>query len=398
MPDHDTLTLYFCGSGNKRTQIDKFLIPYLYAETQGRSEHMFDRGARAAIFDGPGGSWFLRRLKYSNIYNVLFDNSEFTERAFTEDELRKAMHVKENGKLSYFAPRNKFFDMLSGGGTVSNVVMAWAWLVLQMKRHPERYKRINIVGFSRGGHSALILPHLLQKDPRFAENKMKVNVFAFDPVPGGKNTSMHWVNDQFRRKYKFRARFDIPEPLTLPPIVDNYFTVVQQNIIKSERQHFRPFGLSIPHIAISKDHKFQCIVPEWQDGTHKTARQRVIVPMPGHHSASVKMDTKYAPSFAIGRHLCETFLTEHGTVLNCNNRLTDREILAHYQDLQERCEGTVKSPAGYSSTPSKHRAFVADNLPPTGRFLNEHHLSLFDRVDWARAGRIAAPATDAGAG
>ncbi len=342
----DTVTLYFCGSGNSQKQNDEFLIPFLYNHTKGKQHNMFELNASAAIFDGPGGAWWLPRY-----------NAERVKKRLEKNEFKKALHLNEKNRPSDKIGRLPALDGFTGAGATSNVLQAWAWLSMMYEKKPEKFKKINLVGFSRGAYSCMILAHVLQQDNRFPQDNVEVNIFAFDPVPGGQNTWTHALNDAFHRNYpcgkSFKQAFNIGKPEELPPIVKNYHSIVQGGIRK------KMWGWT----PIGKDSAFQSVVPSWGAGTHRPDRTMKIFMMPGRHSASVKNATKFKHSYEIGRHICASFLLANGTKLESGLTLTPQQLERHLIDLADKVGGKKKNDinAGYHKF-SKHRTKLSEKI------------------------------------
>lgn len=79
---------------------------------------------------------------------------------------------------------------------------------------------INMAGWSRGAITCFMIAHALYDNPR--TRPIRVNIFAFDPVPGPGN-------------------FDDPNKITLPPNVSHYAATVQQD---ERRKIMRPAVIS----------------------------------------------------------------------------------------------------------------------------------------------------------
>ncbi|MEM6489034.1 MAG: hypothetical protein AAF677_12345 [Pseudomonadota bacterium] len=356
MATHDTLTLYFCGSGNNRKQTNKYLIPSLYERTRGKSEALTDSACKVAIYDGPGGSTKTPEYVTRKVQSRLMGDKPDPVGAFAS-----------GGKAKRYN-RIKKINEITGAGATSNVLQAWSWIRYQLWANPKAIKHINMVGFSRGGYSCIMLAHVLNKDPVVSTSKIKVNIFAFDPVPGGFNLSNGHINDEFRRMKRFKQLIDC-DPTELPPIVNRYHSIVQENVKHTEVQHMG----KIPIWLIWKDKNFQCVVPKWKPGTDTEGKSLQIYPMPGHHSASANFDPKYAETLTIGRHLCEKFLKDNGTELTGGTPLTPNAILANYTAIKEKCLKDTKS-NGYKKKPTNYRGQLIENAQRgSDTFVNEHH-------------------------
>ena len=161
-------------------------------------------------------------------------------------------------------------------------------------------KAVNIVGWSRGGVSAIKLAAIMSKDPGLAH--LPINMFVVDPVPGLLNP----LSDDFD---KFRVTSN----------VKNFFAVY------AEDERSIGFSPIIPKIDDPKETK----------GT--------MLRFPGDHSTlvgSVQFKRGYhatkgdlSGSGLITRDLLEKFLTQHGTILRNVLGYNDFELLKLYESI-----------------------------------------------------------------
>ena len=142
---------------------------------------------------------------------------------------------------------------------------------------------INMAAWSRGAVTSILIANRLRLDPNF--RGCHVNMFLFDPVPGPHvlNTS-NWA--------RLRKIF--------PDNVRQCSVIFMEDVTDFLQVLFIPLVESFTH-------------------NKEGHTQFHLYLLPGLHSSAVKWDpndqTKWYPSYLIGRHLCYKFLYEHGTPL-----------------------------------------------------------------------------------
>ena len=334
----DVVTLYFCGSGNNRDQGNKNTIPRLYDTT---------KGERRIIFDGPGGAAI---KKTEAITKALAGGDISTGWAVTAKG--KAANQAKTWEKMLAAQHGTKTTALTGTGTQSNIVMALQWLWLEYYKHP--FADVNVAGFSRGGVSAIMLGHAMQAAGFADLASVRVNIFTFDPVPGG-------LND-FKDKGNFAATGRAGTPKTLAPIVANYRSILQESLKTW-------IGGIVP-----KDRTFKCVVPDYI-GSNPARTPRELFPMPGDHGASASYTNDKGPG-AIGAHLCQSFLMAHGTDFTSNFVLSPSELLEAYATT--RLSHTKGGKAfGEKQAASKHRVnLVANPFRRHPFYVNAQHATL----------------------
>lgn len=343
----DVVTLYFCGSGNHRDQGDKNALPHL---------HDITKGTRKVIFDGPGGAnivnaeKILKRVEKGKdapmTANVFQKNS--VRKAKGWDKMLKNVHkgVKEH---SILGQKNG----ATGGGTQSNIVVALQWL--WMEWHKERFVDINLVGFSRGGVSCIMLAHAIQEAGFNTLGNIRVNIFTFDPVPGG-------LND-FKNKGKFDETGRVGDPKTLPVCVASYRSILQENVDKW-----------LVKWLVPKDKNFKCVVPDYK-GSNPNRTPRDLYSMPGGHGASQSYNSGTGAG-AIGLHLCQSFLEDHGTEFSGSGKLSPDKLIEAYATVRVSFTQDDKA-FGAKKKASKHRAGLVTNpFRSHPYFVNHHHAGL----------------------
>lgn len=336
----DVVTIYFCGSGNDRTQGDKNTLPYLYNNTVGKPGNPNENG-RAIIFNGPGGAKILNTEKIMK----MVDSGKDSSKGILKSKA-KAWNQMLNNK------HNDHLNAMTGGGTQSNIVTALQWLWLCWHEAP--FVDINIAGFSRGGVSCIMLAHAIQEAGFPKLGNIRVNVFTFDPVPGS-------LND-FKNSGKFSGTGRAGTPTTLPPCVSSYRSILQENIATTM------------YLVVPKDRTFKCVVPDYT-GSNPKRTPRELIPMPGAHSASAAYN-RGPGTGEIGLHLCQEFLEAHGTVFGCNDKLSPLELIEAYSAARffhSKKVGTF----GAKKKPSKARKGLINNPFRTHEFfVNSHHATL----------------------
>ena len=173
-------------------------------------------------------------------------------------------------------------------------------------------KRVNMVGWSRGGVTCAMIAWALHnykvdgEDPKIAQiiNNLEVNIFAFDPVPGG--LGAFGALDLI-----FNGQYYDASKVTLPPNVKDYVQLIAQH---DNRPIFRPTLMTAPKGS----------------QTHVT-----VYVMPGAHSSAVenpKGGAADTPVVTIAKHLVQEFLTKHETkrAPDLGWKKSDGELLALY--------------------------------------------------------------------
>jgi hypothetical protein len=301
MARSDVVTLYFCGSGNHRDKDFKFTIPAFFKNTKGDE-------SRKIIFDGPGGA---------DIQNA--------EKVLKLVESGKSVSSKKWNKTLSSQQKGGTVGGITGKGTQSNLIVALTWLWEQW--YKQRFVDVNVVGFSRGGVSCIMLSHAMHEAGFTALGNINVNIFTFDPVPGGKN-------DFGAKDGQFEQTGRIGTPNTLAPCVASYRSILMQNIK-----------------GRLKDAAFKCVVPTYE-GAHPNRTDRELIPMPGRHSSAARFD-QHSGEGKIGAHLCQTFLEAHGTEIGQPySSLSKHQLIECYAETHGDWA---------SKSQSKHRKRIVQN-------------------------------------
>lgn len=315
----DVVSLFFCGSGQNRDKGEKQLVSHLYDNAI---------GDRKFIFDGPGGA-------------PIRDAEGILKAVETKG---KKVSSKKGWKKLWKSKQAKFGRGVTGVGTASNIVMALQWLWEQY--YSQKFVDVNVIGFSRGGVSCIMLAHAMHEAGFTHLGNINVNIFTFDPVPGG-------VNDFGTKGHSFDQTGRVGTPKTLAPIVANYRSILQQNI--------KGWG---------KDLTFKCVVPEYE-GSHPRRTPRELYPMPGRHGAAARYDTTTGEG-DIGGYLCQEFMERHGTRFNTAfSRLSPLALAERYASV---------ALAWPQNDASKYRKrLVSNEYLQDDFYVNWHHRELLQQ-------------------
>lgn len=343
MPSIDVVTMYFCGSGNNKQQSDEYTLPLFYEKT---------KGSRKAIFNGPGGG----PIQKTEAITKMLANGGSASTGFALTKKGKAANQAAKWQKMLNSYHGTMTTGGTGVGTQSNIVMALQWLWLQYYEQP--FTKVNLAGFSRGGVSAIMLGHAIQAAGFTELGNIEVNIFAFDPVPGG-------LND-FKNKGSFEATGRAGTPDTLAPVVSSYRSILQENL----KKWMKVFG----PIHIKKDKNFKCVVPNYK-GSNKKRTPRELIPMPGGHGESARHDNDKGPG-AIGAHLLQEFMEAHGTEYSANYKLTPKQIVEAYASTR-LCYTEGDEAFGDKKAASKHRVNLVTNpFRSHPFFVNAQHATL----------------------
>ena len=329
----DVVTIYCCGTGGHRDKHPKWAVPYLYT---------INEGERKFICDGPGSARSIKKLE-----NVM-----------------KA--VETGGKVKVDAKRGSgwFAQKIygaTGKGTADNIVMCMQWLWLEYYRQP--FVDINLVGWSRGAVTCIMLAHAIHESGMNQQGNLRVNIFTFDPVPGGKN--------DFAVKGTFDSTGRVGTPEELSPVVASYRSILQENIKK--------MLMGIGPIGIKKDKNFVCTVPKYV-GDHPAREPLELYPLPGGHGDAGKYNEAEGGGCVgrIGMHLAQSFLVKHGTKYSECHLRPPIALAEDYAEarLQYTKEGSLKKKPA-----SKYRLGVVANAYRNDRFyVNSHHAGLVEQA------------------
>ena len=327
------VTIYCCGTGGHRDKHSKWAVPYL---------HKITKGERKFICDGPGSAKSIKKLE-----NVM-----------------KA--VESGGKVNIDAKRGsgwfaqKFYGA-TGQGTADNIVMCMQWLWLEWYKQP--FVDINLVGWSRGAVTCIMLAHAIHESGMNQQGNLRVNIFTFDPVPGGKN--------DFAVKGDFASTGRVGTPDELAPIVASYRSILQENIKK--------MLMGIGSIGIKKDKNFVCTVPHYI-GSHPAQKPLELYPLPGGHGDAGKYNEAEGGGCVgrIGMHLAQSFLVDHGTEFDENHLRSPKQLAEDYAEA--RMQYTKKNSLRKKPASKYRLAVVANHYRDDLFYVNAHHAGLVEQV------------------
>ncbi len=276
MPRRDVVTVFCCGTNFNR-DIQEEAVADMYRWCDGRKW----------INDGPGGA---------DITKV--------EHLFQEgQEPSWWQRVRGTGPYQADSTFMKLRGTLGGRGTQDNILVTLQWLWLEY--HRERFSICNLTGWSRGAVTCIAIANAMQQ-AGFAGLGVRVNVFAYDPVPGGSND--FGVSGTFAETG--RAGID-----HLAPIVNDFHSILMENV------------------GGAKGLVFKCISPsETSRETHKRE-----YPLPGAHGDCVRWAKPNNPAGKLGLSLGMEFLIQHGTsfaLAATDHCLTQEDMLEEYSALR----------------------------------------------------------------
>ncbi|MFH2002400.1 MAG: hypothetical protein ABIK28_22195 [Planctomycetota bacterium] len=364
----DTITIYCCGTCFHEGKLDE-TVAYTYSKTEGKKW----------INQGPGHESTKKEHRIPK-------TEELLEKIETQSWVKKMKKMKITGKdpgknmipdfddptqtpKAFRHPEargNK--DAQKGYGTQDNIVttLQWLWYTyyetqpVKSGRAPQpKFDRINLVGWSRGAVTCIMLAHAI-KAAGFTKviPTLKINIFTFDPVPGaqndfGTNTDL----DKFDKTGRFGSKVD------LSSIVNQYSSILMEHITGKLK------GI------ISKDWAFKCISPRFkpEEGSGGNA---TFYPLPGEHADCVMYKTN--PAGKIGLHLCHQFLKDNGTDLKTYEMMSNTQLLENYSELRMK----YATGAQHAKTePTKHRKkLVVNTKRSDSYFVNLHHYETFRKT------------------
>ena len=336
----DVVTIYCCGTNFSRAQKNEEAVAHCWEQTH----------SRKLILDGPGSTTKANRDEHASLLKAeaivkAVERSTTTKTRAVPEALFSA-HREYDWKIN---PKGS----LRGVGTADNVVMAIQWLwenfyvgkpeARDKHSNVESFSTVNLVGWSRGAVTCIMLAHAIQS-AGFKELKpaMKVNIFAFDPVPGGLR-----LNDFSSKGATFESTGRAGSPESLPEIVDHYSSVLME--------HENTIG-------------FSCVSPKELNSS--TAKREY--PLPGVHSDCV-MFKKDNPAGKLGMHLCQQFLKSNGTDGSFCHIKSDTEVVELYAEMRLK--------AVRKKAPSRQRSSNITNQQRDNIFfMNGHHYETFKKA------------------
>jgi hypothetical protein len=323
-PRADVVTVFCCGTNFSRDRQEE-AVADMYRWCDGRKW----------INDGPGaGDRPLPKIEH------LFKEGQ--EPSWWQN-LRGTGPYAEDGNWS------RVKGLLGGRGTQDNVLTTLQWLWLEY--HRQRFTVCNLTGWSRGAVTCIAIANAMQL-AGFAGLGVRVNIFAYDPVPGGSND--FGVRGTFAETG--RAGID-----NLASIVNNYHSILMENV------------------GGAKGLLFTCISPqETSQETHKRE-----YPLPGAHGDCVRWAKPSNPAGKLGLTLGMEFLLQNGSFFGMDageHFLTYEEMLEEYSKLRrdwlQACDWQAK-PRDVAWARS---GTVVNEWRHACYFINGHHFEVFQQA------------------
>lgn len=313
-----TFTVYFCGTGSNSFDFANKNYPKGELVSTLARNHKGSEFVDWIICDGPGSGNLQEDEKWVLPGNYSWARGTGFGAGWEENVAHAVAMIKGEPEWERPELTDKEIKKLQAAGfdiEDPKNIGSWYWRVW---KYPERKitpqqlqrqkilimrkgkvpKKVNIIGWSRGGVTAIMLANALAKDP--ATKSIKVNIFAIDPVPGSGNFQ--------------------PHRCFVPGNVEQYVGVYARD---------------------ERSKGFAPIVPDLSSGT-----AALILPFPGRHATlpgngSVDGDSgaqKLPQVGALVRNLAEKFLSEWGTPLDKRTTLKPKDIDKLYEEIADDAE------------------------------------------------------------
>lgn len=299
-------TVYNCGTGFNREKTDE-LVANLASRTGGSENRDW------MINDGPGSA----KGKKSA--------------ARTPGTFDPVSGMKVDAKFA------KLRGMVSGFGWMQNVEHAMAVIKAINAGSHQKIEVVNMAGWSRGAVTCHMLSHALHADPE--TDKIRVNIFALDPVPGPGNFG--------------------PEQITIPGNCFRYTAVFQED---EARKVMRPV-----------------VVDPLNDEDSGTRFK--FIPMPGAHNTGVmRLKTEVG---LIVAYLAHKFLSRNGTSISEKLSLTSRDLCELYARIRidiKKYRKMKGSGAQRKLLGTEVRGMISNPFRDTAYFINDHHRKHFEKI------------------
>lgn len=233
--------------------------------------------------------------------------------------------------------------MIAGKGVDANVDRAVAEI---KRRHTVNSMVLNMTGWSRGAVTCFKIANKLYRDPDPKCKKIKCNIYAIDPVPGGSILNNHmWRN------------------------IENTPNIGMCSAIYAQHDRRSLFSPYYPQIK-----------GPFTD----------IDIMPGDHATIVEDKGRNREAHLLVKYLTKQFLINRGTVFHNKENLTDPEILSLYARVAEGFDDYAKFAKGAGKDKNKYkgeRVIRDDQNHSLGKmlpikpsfFINAHHREVFQR-------------------
>jgi len=327
--DPEVVSIFCCGTKSHRDSEGEAVADmYRWCDSD-----------RKWINDGPGsGNWFT-----SGTHEI-----PKVEHLFKEDKWASPLQwARGQGPYQVDEEWGKIKGMLGGRGTNDNVILTLQWLWLEFHKRP--FRVCNLTGWSRGAVTTIAIANAMHL-AGFGREGVRVNIFAYDPVPGDSN-------DFGGGSFETSGRAPIE---TLSPIVSQYHSILMENV----------GGL--------KGSVFKCISP-----SETALTQHRTYPLPGGHGDCVKWTKSRNPAGKIGLSLGVNFMREKGTSFAAAGNekvLADIPMLEEYSKLRrdwlESCKWNPKN----REVTYWRSGTIVNQFRENIYFINPHHFDVFRRV------------------
>ena len=320
----EVFTVYNCGTGSDRDSSHETVARLAKATAGDEAGRRSDHQAWAAAADP---TWMITdgvgKLRGS-------DSKAFTPGLRDPVTLEK---TTRHGLRTMAKPFQFARGTATGWGWQHNVDYA----MHQIKSLAVLPRKINMCGWSRGAITCHKLAHALMEDPD--TSRIKVNIFAFDPVPGPGNF--------------------VAANITLPPNVSRY-AVVQ---MEDERR------------KIMEPMRFD----EMRAGDHGFKKFSYYA-MPGQHNTGVVMNA--TPVGNICWSLAVHFLQRNDTVLPDLQPFTPVRYVEEYAFVRRDLKSLRNLHGGIlgKMKEAARKRRIANIFRDHHFFINEHHEHVFRKV------------------
>ena len=327
--DPEVVSIFCCGTNyNSDKQDEAIADMYRWCDSD-----------RKRINAGPGGG---------NLFTSGPHEIPKVEHLFQEDKWASPLQwARGQGPYQVDEEWSKIKGLLGGRGTNDNVLVTLQWLWLEFYKQP--FRVCNLTGWSRGAVTTIAIANAMHL-AGFTNLGVRVNIFAYDPVPGG-------INDFGGGGFETTGRAPIE---TLSPIVSECQSILMENV----------GGL--------KGSLFKCIKP-----SETAVNQHRTYPLPGGHSDCVEWNRSRNPAGRIGLSLGVNFMSEKGTSFAAAGNekvLADIQMLEEYSKLRrdwlESCKWNPKN----REVTYWRSGTIVNQYRENIYFINHHHFDVFRRV------------------
>ena len=319
-------TVFFCGTGSNSFDVHNSNYPMGEIVSTLASNHSGVEFAHWILVDGPGSGNYQEDEKWDTPGNYSDTRGKLEGAGWEENVAHALAVIKGNPNWQRKVMTDKEYQKLKEANIpISDKTLVSKGWIYNTYENPQRkvtqqqlqYQKaaifrkakkvsaVNIVGWSRGGVSSIMLANALYNDSETRE--IPVRIFAVDPVPGLGNFQAHRC--------------------ALAENVKEYVGVYARD-------------------ECSKG--FAPIIPAFADMVKKPA----IIPFPGRHATlpgnganDGESGTQEADFLSVGklvRHLAEQCLEQWGATLGNKLGLTSDEVAEQYRTMVS-CDGRLSA-------------------------------------------------------